>query len=137
LNYRAIRRPIVETTSNYKDLIAQRDSKEKYKTSSYPASSPKVGVETGQKTAGASLKSKYKNSSRDITIIRGQKTFARFTSGTISSRLFPYTTTKRSPRRRPNRDAAEDMRTRTSLHKHKNEKTHVINVSDVTDGSYF
>ena len=65
-----------------------------------------------------------------------QKNFARFTSDTISSGLFPYTW-KLSLRRRSNRAAAKDMRTPTSLHKHKNEENYDINVSDVTDGSYF
>jgi hypothetical protein len=43
LNYRGIRRPVVETISNCKDLIAQRGSNEKCKTLSYSASSPKTG----------------------------------------------------------------------------------------------
>jgi len=40
-------------------------------------------------------------------------------------------------RHRSNRAATKDTFARISLHKHKNEENHDINVSDVTDGSYY
>lgn len=118
MNCRAIGRSIVETISNYKDLIAQRDSKEKHKTSSYPASSPKDGGEASQKTAGASLKSNYKNTSRNVTI-RG------------SENLCSVHVRHNFPTRQANAafDAAliasqqKTCALAISLHKHKNEKT--------------
>jgi len=40
-------------------------------------------------------------------------------------------------RHRSNSAATKDTRTRISLHNHKNEENHDINISDVTDGSYY
>lgn len=89
----------------------------------------KGGVEAGQKWAEANLKSKDKNSSRDAIIMEGrQKILLVLRQAQFIVAYFP------TRENAANRAAAS---TRTSLHKHKNEENNDINVSGVTDGSYF
>jgi len=135
LNYRAIRRSIVETISNYKDFSAQTDSKEKYKTSSHPANSPKVGGEVVQNTPGARSKSKFKNTSRHKTIGGGgvKKHLLDSRQAQFLVAYFPT---------RQGNAAPIASQQKTCAHSHfvtqtPERENHEINVSYVTGGSYF